>query len=87
MLMEGCTVRWAIRSTSSGLYSYGARICAIVAGIVGMMVVDSKLTMEKRKAIKDLNGWSPASVATDRSLDLSPLLIVLPDDSQLGVLV
>ena len=52
-----------------------------------MMVVDSKLTMEKRKAIKDLNGWSPASVATDRSLDLSPLLIVLPDDSQLGVLV
>jgi hypothetical protein len=36
-----------------------------------MMVVDSKLTVEKGKEIKDLNGWSPTSVDTDRSLDLS----------------
>jgi len=36
-----------------------------------MMVVDSKLTVEKGKEIKDLNGRSPTSVDTDRSLDLS----------------
>jgi hypothetical protein len=36
-----------------------------------MMVVDSKLMVEKGKEIKDLNGWSPTLVDTDRSLDLS----------------
>jgi hypothetical protein len=36
-----------------------------------MMVVDSKLTVEKGKEIKDLSGWSFTSVDTDRSLYLS----------------